>query len=388
MEFFLCFFVVSAIICQALAHGSELELLSKELLESARQPEFFEWMRGIRRRIHEHPELGFEEQKTSELIRNELDSLGISYKWPVAKTGVVGFIGSGASKPVFGLRADMDALPLQGTVKLVFQPGEEGYSGAYHMLTDGVLDDLDAILSIHVLPQVPTGAIASRAGPILAGVGMFSAVIQGKGSHASSPHLGKDPIVAACSAVLALQQIVSRETDPLKAMVVTVGSIEGGQAGNVIPETVRFSGTFRSLSSEGVSYLQKRIKEVIEMQAAVHQCNATIDFMEDKHMPHPVMVNDEGLYEHAKKVGKTLVGENNVHLLPITMGAEDFSFFAEKTAAAIYVIGIKNETLKSDRPLHSPYFFIDEEALPIGAALNAAVAISYLEDHQVSVAAN
>ena len=120
------------------------------------------------------------------------------------------------------------------------------------------------------------------------------------------------------------------------------------------------------------------------MQAAVHQCSATVDFMEEKHMPHPVMVNDEALYEHAKKVGKSLVGENNVHLLPITMGAEDFSFFARKTAAAIYVIGTKNETLKSDLPLHSPYFFIDEEALPIGAAFNAAVAISYLYTHVVA----
>lgn len=121
--------------------------------------------------------------------------------------------------------------------------------------------------------------------------------------------------------------------------------------------------------------------QVIEMQAAVHQCSGTVDFMEDKPMPHPVMVNDETLFEHANKVGKSLVGENNVHLLPISMAAEDFSLFAQRTAAAIYVIGIKNETLKSDQPLHSPYFFIDEEALPIGAALNAAVAISYLDSH-------
>ncbi|KAH8504785.1 hypothetical protein H0E87_012139 [Populus deltoides] len=247
------------------------------------------------------------------------------------------------------------------------------------MLQDGCLDDVEAILSIHVIPSVPTGAIASRPGPLLAGVGLFEAKIQGIGAHASSPHLARDPILMASSAVVALQQIVSRETDPLEAAVVTVGYIEGGKAGNVIPETAKFGGTFRSLSNEGVSYLQKRIQEIIEAHAAVHRCNATVNFMEDRHLPHPVMINDEQLYKHAKRVGEALLGEPNVQLFPVTMGAEDFSFFSQRMPAAIFVIGTMNETLKSHQPLHSPYFFIDEEALPIGTALNAAVAISYLD---------
>ncbi|XP_021620548.1 IAA-amino acid hydrolase ILR1-like 3 [Manihot esculenta] len=381
------------ILLSALASGSETKLsyVTRELLESAREPEFFNWLKRVRRRIHEYPELAFEEYNTSEVIRSELDSLGIKYIWPIAKTGGVGSVGSGL-ETWFGLRADMDALPIQiafsdinseGSVKLVFQPAEEGGGGAYHMLKEGALDKFQAIFGLHVEPELPVGSIASRPGTLAAGSARFLAVIKGKGGHAALPQDTRDPVLATSFAILALQQLISRETDPLEARVLSLGFIEAGQAGNVIPEKVRFGGTIRSITTEGLSYLQQRIKEVVENQAAVHQCSASVDFMEETMRPYPATVNDEAMYEHAKQVGEALLGESNVQVAAPIMAAEDFSFYAQKMKAAFFQIGVQNKNEKSFKRLHTPFFFLDEEVLPIGAALHAAVAISYLDNSAV-----
>ncbi|KFK28293.1 hypothetical protein AALP_AA8G497500 [Arabis alpina] len=405
--------------CSSSLTSDGLSQIPKKILTLAKKHEFFHWLVGIRRNIHEHPELGYEEVETSKVVRAELDKMGVSYDHPVAVTGVIGSVGTGQA-PFVALRADMDALPMQemvewehaskipgkmhacghdahttmllgatkllkeyekelkGTVILVFQPAEEGRAGAKKIVEAGVLKKASAIFGIHVANVLGLGKMSSRPGQLMAGSGRFEAKIIGRGGHAALPQFAIDPVVAASSVVLSLQHIVSREADPLDSQVVTVAKFEGSDAFNVIPDYVTIAGTFRALSPQSFKQLKERIEQVITSQASVHMCNATVDFLEENYPPFPPTENDEALHEFYKNVVVDMVGtENYLETLPV-MVSEDFAFYKEEMPGHFSFVGMQDESHLPMASPHSPYFEVNEESLPYGASLLASMATRYL----------
>ena len=379
-----------------------------------------DWIIEIRRELHKHPELMYEEFKTSELVRRELDQLDIPYKSPIAKTGVLATIGNG-NGPCVALRADMDALPIHeetdvpfrseidgkmhacghdchtamllgaakilkskeneinGTIKLLFQPAEEGGAGGKLMREEGVLDnpEVERIFGLHVWPQMPTGQIGSREGTFLAATSFLDLTIKGVGGHAAVPHLTKDPVLTSAQVITNLQSIISRELDPLDSGVVSISAIHGGQAANVIPPDVKMLGTLRSLTMDGLLNLQKRVKEIAESVAKAHGCEAIVDYPGND---YPPTVNDAEMWKFAKEVGTDMLGKENVNDLDAVMGGEDFAYYTQKVKGCFVVLGMQNENINAIYSVHHPMFKADEDALHIGTALHTVFALKSLEE--------
>ncbi|CAL5041170.1 unnamed protein product [Urochloa decumbens] len=358
----------------------------EEIAAAAGRPELAAWLRAVRRRIHERPELAYEEVETSRLVRDELDAMGVPFRHPLARTGVVATLGTGRP-PVVALRADMDALPIQGTVKLLFQPAEESGCGAKRMIEDGALAGVEAIFAVHVSHQHPTSIIGSRTGALLAGCGFFKAVIRAGDAPPPPEHHhhhrrqpAADPILAASSTIISLQSLVSREADPLDSQVVSVAVVNATTGDSTDSHVVVLGGTFRAFSDASFYHLRRRIEEVIAAQSRVHGCAAAVDFFEDESF-YPPTVNDARMYGHVRRVATELLGAGSYRDVPAMMGAEDFSFYSQVVPAGFYYIGVRNETLGSVHTGHSPYFMIDEDVLPTGAAVHAAIAERFLADH-------
>ena len=379
-----------------------------------------DWIVKIRRELHEHPELMYEEFRTSELIRRELDKLDIQYIHPIAETGVLASIGNG-NGPCVALRADMDALPIHeetdvpfkskidgkmhacghdchvsmllgaakllkdkeseinGTIKLLFQPAEEGGAGGKLMREEGALEnpDVERIFGLHVWPQMPSGQIGSREGTFLAATSSLSLTVKGVGGHAAVPQLTKDPVLTSARIITNLQSIISRELDPLESGVVSITVINGGNASNVIPSEVKVKGTLRSLTMDGLKELQKRVKEISEGIAQTHGCEAIVEYVGND---YPPTVNDSEMWKFAKNVGIELLGDDNVSDLDAVMGGEDFAYYTEKVKGCFVVLGMNNPDIDATYSVHHPMFKADEDALHIGTALHTIFALKSLEE--------
>ncbi len=374
-----------------------------------------------RRTIHQQPELSFTEVKTARLVQSVLHDLGIEAEAGIAKTGVVGHIeGSG---PKVGLRADMDALPileengtdfdsqragimhacghdahtamllgattilkgfadegrLPGSVRLLFQPSEENrdennQSGGELMVLEGAVDGLDAVFGIHVSPEMDVGTIGSRAGGLLAAGDSVEVVIRGVGGHGAMPHLANDPLILTAHFLLAVQNIVSRRLDPIESGVVSLTTIHGGTAANVIPDEVKLTGTMRSMTPEVRQQLRDELRRACGVVEALGgEVDLTI-----RH-GYPPTVNDVEATEIAFGGLKNLLGDENVTEERPLMGSEDFSYMSERVPGCFLMLGTHNPKWAQHYPVHTSTFRMDEGALAIGAASLATLAVEWMQ---------
>ncbi|BBB58282.1 hydrolase [Undibacterium sp. KW1] len=379
----------------------------------------------IRRDIHAHPELCFEEHRTSEVVAQKLEAWGIPIIRGLAGTGIVGVLKNGTSERAIGLRADMDALPMQeintfahtskhdgkmhacghdghtamllgaahylskykefdGTVYLIFQPAEEGGGGARRMIEEGMFDKypMDAVFGMHNWPGAAVGTFGVTPGPMMASSNEFEVIVRGKGAHAAQPHKGIDPIIVAIQMAQSWQTIVSRNASPLESAVLSVTQIHSGSATNVIPDEATLIGTVRAFSTEMIDLIEKRMRTIAEHTAAAF--DAQVDFRFKRN--YPPLINHAKETAFAAEVMRSVVGADNVdERVEPTMGAEDFSFMLQAKPGCYAFLGNGDGGHRDmghglgPCNLHNPSYDFNDDLLPIGATYWVRLAEAYLK---------
>ncbi|MDL2337193.1 MAG: M20 family metallopeptidase [Pseudomonadota bacterium] len=384
-------------------------------------------MATLRRDLHAHPELCFQEQRTSDVIARQLTDWGIPIHRGLGTTGVIAILKNGTSDRAVGLRADMDALPItehntfehasrhpgkmhacghdghttmllaaaqhlakhrdyDGTVYLIFQPAEEGGGGAREMIQEGLFErfPMEAIFGAHNWPGIPVGQFAIRNGPCFASSNEFRITIRGKGSHAAMPHLGLDPVPVACQMVQAFQTIITRNKRPIDAGVISVTMIHTGEATNVVPDACEIQGTVRTFTLEVLDLIERRMQEVAQHTCAAFGVSSEFEFTRN----YPPTINHPDETAFARSVMTDLVGADNVLEFEPTMGAEDFSYFLQTRPGAYFVMGNGDGDHRasdggaghglSPCMLHNPSYDFNDELIPLGATLWVRMAERWL----------
>lgn len=374
---------------------------------------------NLRRYFHQYPEVGFKEFKTSTKIAELLKEWGLEVQTGIAKTGVVGLLRGAKPGKTIGIRADIDALPIQeatnlefqskhdgvmhacghdghiaialgaakvlsefkdeicGNIKFIFQPAEEGPGGAEKMILDGVLENptVEAIIGLHIWPEIDSGSVGIKNGPIMAASDRFDIKISGVGGHGAVPHMAVDPIVAGAHIVTALQTLVSREVDPLDCAVISNCVFNSGTTFNVIPADANISGTVRTFNPKVREVIPQRMKKIIEGIGESMRCQCEFNYT----YYYPATINNKDFTSFFEDISKGLLGDDKVFEIERpSMGGEDFSFYLQKIPGTFFFLGTKNSSKDLTKSIHHPEYNIDEDILPIGVKLFCNTAIEFL----------